>query len=311
MLRMTIRKMLKKKKSVLFTVTAIVLLLSLFLLSASFFDRNRALQSLVSTSSFGDKMKYLEHDIISKSYQDLLAIIVEGVSRSSTVTVKFDQFYLTTNRDYSQIMKSYKTLVERKYSSSNNIQANLTAFNASFKMLPYNTTFNFQKENFTISTMPTATNYVTTLTVYAYLNGTFSCNDNPCTSEQSAANVPCNEPQSDGSGIDVTIIWEDATPYTCTSTATVSPTENNNRPDGTQFIVDILDDQLAEFKVGQVNGINGVIKLISGNVAVNLSQMDIEYSLLNEKVILEGGSLQIQSDLENMTKKNNIILYQE
>ncbi len=301
-----------EKKGILFTITAIVLLLSLYLLAEAFMERNNELGSMMSDSVFGDKLRFTEDDLISGSYRDLLDIKLEGISRSSTTDIKFDQFFLSSLRDYDSYMKSYETLAENRYSSLNNLNVALTGFNTSFLLVPYNSTFEIHSRNLTINTMPTSTNYISSITAYIKVNGTFSCNDIACVDQADADNEACEAPGNDPAGNPtVTITWEDKTGFTCLRSRNVAPTENNDKGNGRQFYVSLLNAGNAEAKYGQVDGINGMFRMTVNGLQANATQLDLSYALMNEPVVIKGGNIIVKSVLGNITKQMEMILYKE
>lgn len=300
------------KKGLLFTIAAIILLLSLYLLSEAFMERNEVLGSMMLNSVYGDKFRHAEDDIISGSYRDLLDIRLEGISRGSTADIKFDQIFLSALRDYDTYMKSYKTLVDNKYSSLNNVNITLTGFNTSFLMMPYNSTFEIHSKNLTIKTMPASTNYISSITAYLKVNGTFSCNDIACADQADADNEACEAPGNDPAGNPtIAITWEDNTGFTCLRSRNVNPTENNDKGNGRQFYVSLLNAGNAEVKYGQVDGVNGIFRIAADDLTANATQLDLSYNLMNEKVIIKGGNLAVRSESGNITKQMEMILYKE
>lgn len=301
-----------EKKGLLFTITTIVLLLSLYLLAEAFMERNNELGSMMADSIYGDKFRFLEDDLISGSYRDLLDIRLEGISRGSTTDIKFDRFFLSPLRDYDSYMKSYETLIEGRYSSLNNLNVTLIGFNTSFLMLPYNSTFEIHSKNLTIRTMPVSTNYISGITVYLKVNGTFSCNDVPCTDQANADNEACEAPANDPAGNPaIAVTWEDTAGFTCTRSRKLDPAEDNDKGNGRQFYVSLLNAGNAGVKYGQVDGINGIFRMTARDLQANATQLDLSYTLMNNKVVIKGGNLAIRSGLGNITKEMEIILYKE
>lgn len=300
----------KNKKAILFTITTIFLLLSLFLLTSAFLDRNKELHNVMSNSAFGDKFSYMEDDVVSNSYQELLDINFEGVERSSTVLLKFDQFFLSPSRLYEEYMQTYKTLIENKYSTLNNLNITLTAFNPSFTVEPYNTTLNIQGVNLTVLTMPASTNYIESITAYIKVKQDFSCDGDLC-KNQGKANNACERPANDPSPPVIDITWEDSAGFECNWKRKLDPTEDNDKVNGRQFYVEFLNGGTAEVKFGNIDETNGVFKLITDGIEANVTELDIEYSSLSQNLVLKGGFVTIKSNLTNITKTADIILYKE
>lgn len=301
-----------EKKGVLFTITTIVLLLSLYLLAESFMERNKELRSIILNSIYGDKFRFIEDDVISGSYKELLGIRLEGIARGSTLDVKFDQFFLSELREYDSYMKSYETLVENKYSSLNNLNITLQGFNTSFLLMPYNSTVEIHSRNLTIQTMPASTNYIASITAYITLNDSFSCNGVLCANQSDADANACEQPGNDKQGNPtVTITWEDKSGFTCSRERRLEATENSDKGNGRQFYASLLNSGNAEVKFGQVNGVNGVFRITINGIAANATQLDLSYTSMNDKTFIKGGNMAIKSVLGNITKQMEIILYKE
>tara|TARA_Y100000310_G_scaffold330320_1_gene401750 strand:+ start:248 stop:1183 length:936 start_codon:yes stop_codon:yes gene_type:complete len=301
---------MKNKKALLFTITTILLLFSLFYLTRVFSESQEDIQNTIANSGFGDKFKSIEDDISSSSYQELLDINFEGVARAATVTTKFDGFNIINSRDYEEYMSSYKTLVENKYSTLNNIEISLTGVNSSFTIEPYNSTIKLDQQNLTLSTLPLSTNYISSITAYVKVNGTFDCNDAACPDQATAEEEACKQPNQDAGQPSIAITWEDSTPFTCTRTRTLDPTQDNDKSNF-QFYPKLLDSGNIEIKYGTVGSSNGIYKLITTDISANITQLDIEYTLLPEPITLKGGNIQITSIVNNITKTSDITLFKE
>ncbi|HLD42468.1 MAG TPA: hypothetical protein VJB08_00585 [Candidatus Nanoarchaeia archaeon] len=295
------------KKGVLFTAATIFLLLSVFLLAGSIADRNKGAQSLMN-SGFGDKFAFMYDDIVSNSYYDLLEVIFEGLSRGATVTVKFDQLFASPARSYGVYADSYKTLVQGAYAAKQNAEIALTGMNTTFLIGPYNSTVAFEGPNISVYTMPTPVNYIESVTAYILINGTFSCNDAACPNQTIADEEGCQAANNDAGQPALTLTWEDSLGFTCTRSRTVDPTENNDKGNGKQFAATLLDGDV-EVKYGEVLGIDGVFKLLSSGIEANMTQLDLEYTLAAEPVVLKGGIVSITSG--NVTKRAEMILWSE
>jgi len=302
-----VRRMKNKigKKGVLFTITTIVLLLALFSLSHSFLVRSRSLSHLLG-SGFGEKLLFIHDDVLSNSYRMLLDIIVEGVERNSTAILKFDHIFLSSQRDYDAYMQNYESLVEGTYASLNNIDLSLEGFNSSFSILPYNTTFDYEEENLSVYTMPAA-EHIESITAYISINGTFDCSGLACPGQEESQENGCQGPGNTAGNPVIFITWQDSNSFTCTQAKELSPTENNDKGNGKQFAANLLSGN-AEVKYGTVLGRDGVFKLIASGIESNLTQLDIEYRLAPEKIMLKGGVLGISSDA---AKRSHLVLYQE
>ena len=86
-------KAINRKKGVLFTVTAIMLLLSVYLLANAFSERSAGLSEAIIGLSFGDRLRFIEDDVVSSSYGQLLDIDLDNIERSASFMLRFDRFF--------------------------------------------------------------------------------------------------------------------------------------------------------------------------------------------------------------------------
>jgi len=286
------------KKSILFTIATLLLLLSVFTLTSAYLERNKDLQSVVTMSSTGGKFRYLEDDVVSNVYSNLLTVELGEISRSSTVNIVFNQALLVPGRDYDSIVESYKDFIEGDYSSLNNVNITLIDFGNNFTIEPYNATFEILGEDIYVYTMPLATNYVQSISVTVDVGGEKSGN--------------CEKPQDDGGAYPEITVTYDHTAGSCTEGLQLNPQENNDKV-GDQFYMGTKNPTGSiEVKYGQITGMtgDGILAILASDIVANVTQLNIEYSL-NDKVKLRGGDVTIKSVVGNITKQNEILLAEE
>ena len=289
------------KKGFLFTITTLLLLFSLLLLAMVYLDRNKGLQNTVNLLSAGDKLRYVEDDIVSNAYHELLTISLNDITRSSTLNVSFNQSLLVSGRNYAILMNDYKTFIEGTYSSLNNLDITLENFNNNFTIEPHDTIFEMQGENLYLYTMPTSSNPVQSI----YITMDVAAENNS----------DCMQPNEDTgnphySQITVTYIY---TGGSCSKSVLLNPDENNDAV-GSQFLLNTKNPSGSiEIKYGQITGMsgNGILAVLTSNISANVSQLDTIYDLASDKVKIKGGNISITSAVGNITKETEVIIAEE
>ena len=107
-----LRFFLKGKKAILFTIMTLLLLLSVFTFTQAYLDRNKELQNTVSLSGAGGKLRYIEDDVISNAYGDLLGIKFGNITRGDYINISFNLASLVHGRKYLDVTNSYESFVE-------------------------------------------------------------------------------------------------------------------------------------------------------------------------------------------------------
>lgn len=290
-------KLLKNKRSFLITIMALLLLLPIFYLTSAYTDRNKQLQTTITFSGMGDKLSYVEDDIISNVYSDLLSLNLSSITRSTNINISFNQILLAPGRDYNSIMNDYETFIEGNYATLNNLNISLINFGDNFTVEPYNTTFKIIGDNFTLYTMPTSTNYIQGVNVIVSVGA--------------ENNSACAAPSDDGSGLPLITVTYNHALGSCTNSVNLDPIANNDAG-GQQFYLDTTNPTGSiEVKYGQVGGTNGIFTLRTWNISANVTQLDVVYNLTNNRVKMIGGNITITSVIGDITKENEIILAEE
>jgi hypothetical protein len=277
-----------KKKGILFTITTIFLLLAVFLLLSAYLVRNRELHRTAVISSAGSRLSYVYDDAADDIYSDLLSINLESISRDSAVIVIFNHTNLTSAINHAQLMQDYEDFIEGAYSSLNNLNIQLTNFNNSFTLEPYNSTF-----------------IIDSSMIYVYTDNHANINSISLQINTSqASNTSQGFPADTGDiKLNVEIMHSNGT---FSSSASLDP-ESANSP----FYVNFASGARLEVNFGQYSSRNGVLRINASALTADTNHLEYNYSLLPEKVTIKGGNISITSAVENITKNTEIIIAEE
>ncbi len=278
------------KKAFLFSITAMLLFLSILTLILAYFDRNKELQASVTDSFAADKIRFIEDDVIGSAYSDLLGVELKTITRGSTVDVFFNKTIL--GRDSRIPVLAYKDFVENDYSGMNNLEVNLTRFYTNFTIWPYNTTFIVDNGGVLLKTMPKSNNPVVSVGIEVKVKGQLQ--------------GTCSAPDDDGLPyplISVTFNYEGGT---CTADRRLNPAQDNDKL-GRQFFIPTTGGNV-EVKYGRITSWNGDLTIYRNSVPANVTKLDIGYSP-DTRVFITGGNISIKSG--GIVKKSRIILAEE
>jgi len=297
-----LRFFLKGKKAILFTIMTLLLLLSVFTFTQAYLDRNKELQNTVSLSGAGGKLRYIEDDVISNAYGDLLGIKFGNITRGDYINISFNLASLVHGRKYLDVTNSYESFVEGAYSYLNNANVTLIGFNNSFVIEPYGTRFDLQGQNISVYTMPVPLNYIRAITVR--------------TDVGAENNSECFVPADDGVPYPEIIVG-----YTydligggrgeCLNYAQLNPQENNDLSMKQFYLETKNPSGFIGVKYGKISSTDGVLAIITYNITANVTQLDLQYNLIEGKVQIKGGNISIKSLVGDITKQNEIILAEE
>ena len=98
------------KKGIVITLITLLLLVSIFSLASVYFDRNKDLQTMIVVTGMGNKLSYIEDDIVSNVYTDLLGVNLRGITRGSTINISFNKAMLSPRQKFSTTMNNYEAL---------------------------------------------------------------------------------------------------------------------------------------------------------------------------------------------------------
>ena len=276
-----------KKKGILFTVTTIFLLLAVFVLSSAYLTRNNEQQRTATLSTAGDKLIYIKDDATSSIYSDLLSINLESIVRGTDVAVIFSQSNLSSSIDHNQIMQDYETFIEGTYATLNNINIELSGFNNSFSLSPYNSTFIIDRNMF-----------------YVYTENPSNISRIRLVIAVDALNISDGQPGDTG-GVEVEVgIIHNGGEFN--ASAELDPAAANS-----PFYVNFENNSRIEVNFGSFNSQDGVLRINASGLEADISHMEFRYNLQSEKVIIKGGNISITSAVENITKQTEIIIAAE
>jgi hypothetical protein len=283
------------KRAFLFTVVTFFLLFSVMMFAKAFMYREAGLAESMTMLYAGTKMGIISDDVISNVFSDLLTVDMRAITRTASLLVAFNRTELTAVRNYQTIFTNYQNYVTSTYANQNGISIDLSGFNNSFTIQPYGTIYRVDGQNMYLYFKAPYTDIVS-INVEASIG-----------SEHKSA---CFAPVNSGT-ISVTITYTDSTGWTCTDTKSLSATTDNNL--GTkQFQLDLKNSPGSiDTKFGQVDGINGVLAILPLTANVNVTRLDITYTLPASNVYLESGTLTLNSLAGNFTRTSKIILAQE
>lgn len=302
------KKIMKKrinKKGFLFTIATLLLLLSIFTLASVYLERNKDLQNTVTLSGIGDKLRYVEDDVISNAYSDLLSIKLYNIKKASSVTVSFNQVLLAPGRNYSTIMNAYKAFVEGVYAARNNVDITLTGFGNTFTIEPYDTLFKINGENIYVYTMPIPINYIESIRITVKVDAENS----------SVCSMP-DDDHAQNPEISVTFTYkkEGGGQGSCTNFVKLNPQENNDVGSHQFFLETKNPAGYVEVKYGRITGMggDGILAIITLGINANVTQLDLEYTLTESgRIKIKGSSISIDSLVGDVTKESEIILAEE
>jgi len=299
------------KKGFLFTIIAILLLWPAFTLTTAYIDRNKDMQHDVVESYAGDKLRFLEDDIVSNAYTDLLGIRLNSMVRNTspsliTVNVSFNQLLLANGRDYYQITQDYQDFVMGTYASLNNVEINFSDFDNNFTIWPYRTKVEMQGNDTYFYTIPVPPNRVRKIYITVDVSASRSGN--------------CTFPNNDGGEnpeVGVRYVYSGGS---CFNSATLDPTEDNDRtggegePDYYQFYMGTSSPGgTIEVKYGRLKWKNkdGVLAIFTNGINANITQLDIEYNSTPTRVWIGGADLNITSVIGDISKSINVVVAEE
>jgi hypothetical protein len=290
---------MNNKKAVLFTITTIFILLTVLTLTSIYVERNKELQYNIIDSSYSNKVRFIEDDVISDVFSNLLSVNLKNITRSTVINVSFDQILLSPGKDYYQKAQSYEQFIEGTYSNLNNINIELTGFGNNFTIRPFNTINVIKGENITVYTNPSPTNYVERIGIIVDIDA----------ENNSVCSVPTDDSGSHPE-ILITYIYDGGS---CTNIVQLDPEENNDQA-GKQFYLDTINPiGYIEIKFGIIPGYsgNGVLNLETNNITVNVTGLYFEYELSDQNIDIISGNLTINSATNDLQKHTTIVLAEE
>jgi len=290
------------KRSILFTVTTILLFLSLLLLAQAYKDRTHQLEEDATIRMTAEQLAYAEDDVISGVYRDLLPTTLHVIERGSTIILKFNLTPLSIDNQQEKMFEQYNDFIRSNYSLSGNLNITLINFNNSFRILPYDTLFVLNGSELTIRN-PDYTDIVSvTVDVLIDLdNDTKWVNFTP---SDSLGGLPITVTYYDEEGDEIYV-----------HSAELPPTTDNDDVLGRQFYQSFTSGNASlgyiDTKFGLVNGATGIFQVRVVNITANITSLELEYTADPDRVILRGGNISIASKIGGIRKNTEIILAEE
>ena len=124
------------RKALVVTLSTLLLLLSLFALTLVFFHRHAQLRSTQVDAQLAEKLGFVEDDIVSGSYAQLLNTSVTISRESGNVLVNFSGLRLHA-ADPEAVMAAYRSAVQGAYARRNNLNITLSGFVPVMNVTPY------------------------------------------------------------------------------------------------------------------------------------------------------------------------------
>ena len=127
------------KKGLMFTIMTVLLFFSLFIFSKTYLERSENFKYTLVQTSIPEKMRYIEDDIVSNLYFDIMDINVSNIERSGgELSVNFSNtIYFQNNQNYDTKMQDYQTFIEEDYAMLQTVALTLTNFGANLTIEPY------------------------------------------------------------------------------------------------------------------------------------------------------------------------------
>ena len=97
----------------------------------------------------------------------------------------------------------------------------------------------------------------------------------------------------------------------CLNYAQLNPQENNDLSMKQFYLETKNPSGFIGVKYGKISSTDGVLAIITYNITANVTQLDLQYNLIEGKVQIKGGNISIKSLVGDITKQNEIILAEE
>lgn len=274
------------KKAVLFTITTFMMLFSLFLLSGAYANLNKQLQKTILNAKIGTHIKYVEDDISSQIFFDLLGIRLDSITNTGdNTTINFTGGIIDLNITHAMLALDYKNFIERNYSSLNNLQVNMSNFTSKISITPYNASYYINNTRAVFK----AGNLLKRINLQIILNNTVqnSTNSSPA--------------DNGGIIVYVDIIDKQQTHLIEDSFAILDPTTVGNA-----FSV-ALPGASINVQFGFLDNKEGTMIIEADNLTASMN-FEIIYSPVNETISINGGNLEIIESFAGYTKQTQIKL---
>ena len=277
------------KKGFIFTTSTILLFFSVFVLANVFLDRTEELKHTVVRTSVPEKIRYVEDDIVSNIYTELLPLNVSIERNGGLLTINFSEtIYLQNSNHFDADMQPYKTFVEGNYASLLNLNITLINFSANLTIEPYNSKLDLDENSIYIYNDPTHLNKITLLLKtdeanYEGLEEEFTVGD------VSLAVILLNETGS--------IIYDES--------SSVDETIQNKL----KFVLG--GGNSVQIRFGSFDSYPDATLELTNDIYTEIREFVLKYTEQPAKTVLKGGKVEISSVIGNVSRKSEIILVEE
>jgi hypothetical protein len=277
------------RKGVLFTMGTIFLLMSSFILAKSYALHASDQDALLILQDAAAKIRYLEDDVVSMAYKQLLPISVASITRGGgTVNVLFnDVIRLQDNRDFDDRMTGYESFIEDIYAPLQNVNITMQNISANLSIDPYGSVIDLNEDDL----------YVYNQAALSGLVLKFKVNEqNP--------NLDTTSTTAGATSVRIIMLNEDDAVKSDTTTAVSRTAENTwtYKSGGTTLLT---------VKFGQFSGLSAGTVHVNPSVYTEVPQIELDYTENSARTIVRGGKISISMPVANLSLSHDIILTEE
>ena len=282
------------KRGMLFTVTTFIILWALFMLNLSYINRNSELQKIVVDSAYGNKIMFVEDDVLDGVYWDTINLNLSYVTRNSeNFTVMFNGLVLSEDSNHWTPLQQYEDYIEGKYSNWSNVVIKLENFDPIFNINPYSNQLVINNSQLSLTTgQPLQINsfFVEIEVNESYVNQ--STNSSPT----DTGIVP----------IIVRVYDESSNHMLSDEIAYLNPGIVNQG-----FFVDFDDGSMINVEFGNFLGQDGSLLITTSKLSAEIIKLKLVYNISSEPIEVTSGQLLINITDDPIVKQSQITLYKE
>lgn len=288
---MRLERKKKKKKGILFTFLTVLMLSSLFFLTQVYLYRNKELQKVITLSATGDKFRYIEDDVISNIYSDLLWLN-SSIIRDDYVKLIFSPGgKLGPKINHTKKYYDYENFVENTYANMHKLNISVNNFNPEFQIEPYGITFNYNSEQLYVYTDPQHLEKIIlqlTADVSTLQSNTTPTNDNH---EYPEIHVKFVDTNGD-------VLYEG------------NPQQDPDERGDFELIFDSGERVAVSF--GVIGESPPGTLLVEGNFSVTLDTLELWFDKISTEVLITtDANILIKTKVEDINKDTEIVLLEE
>lgn len=279
------------KKGLMFTIMTVLLFFSLFVFSKTYLERSEEFKYTLVQTSIPEKMRYVEDDVISNIYSDIIDLNITAIERSGgSLFINFSDaniIYFQNSLNYNVKMQNYQSFMEGNYATLQNLDISLTNFGANFSIEPYQSVFDIDEDNLLIlnnASKLQEISFVVKINESEYSTLNENINSGSETIKITVLNSTNDQIHQDIYSLDPS----------AESTITLS------------FGSDDLIVQFGNFDIYP----DSTLKIETG-LYTELSEMSFSYVEESETTVIKGGNLTINNAINNISKVTEIILVEE